>query len=228
MRINCQNTIRSAVLVTLISFVPFGARAAVHLQFDGTFSGAGPANSTTPWFTAELTPEASGTVLFSLTASRLTDPENIASLYFNFNDALNVQNLNFDYISGTGFDLPTIDRSRDALRADGDGLYDIRLNFSTGGNVAQSFSQGDTLVYRLSYSSAITDEDFHFLSQDAGGHGPFFGAAHVQNTPGGGGWVSASAVLVPIPEASPMLAGGCAVLLFVAAAIRGRLSPLGR
>ena len=138
--------------------------------------------------------------------------------------------MNFQLVSSGAFTLPTIDRSRDAYKADVGGKYDIRLNFATAGSASQTFGQGDTLVYRLSYTSAINASQFGYLSLPVGKNGSsFHAAARVQDTPGGqSGWIAATEFL-PVPEASPLLVGGSLLTLVVAGVLsrgRRRLSVL--
>src|SRR5262249_9668050 len=133
----------------------------------------------------------------------------------NFNDALNVQNLTFQLVSASGFTVPTVTLNQNGLKADGDGRYDIRLDFATGGTANQTFGAGDTLTFRLGFTSALTPSEFQFLSHSEGGSGPFYAAAHIQNTPGGSsGWISATTPITffPVPEWSPFLS---AVVLLV-------------
>ncbi len=215
---------RNALLGVFAAFSAASANGAVSTPLNIEFSGGvAPASAATPWVNGTFANEVGGTVLFSLEALHLTNPEKMTGFYFNFNDALNVQNLSFQLVSSGAFALPTIDRSRDAYKADGDGKYDIRLNFATAGNASQTFGQGDTLVYRLSYTSAINASQFGYLSLPAGGHGPFYAAAHIQDTPGGqSGWIAATEFM-PVPEASPLLAGGSLLTLVVAGVVsRGR------
>jgi hypothetical protein len=79
--------------------------------------------------------------------------------------------------------------------ADGDGKYDVLLSF---GNGQTGLGPGQSAVFTLSYNfggvHSIASSDFNFLSTPAGGHGPFYAAAHIQNTGTGGagsGWIAA-------------------------------------
>lgn len=182
-----------------------GAMTSISLDLDTEFSGAVPPdNPNTPWVTAEFM-TAGNDVLFTLTATtNLTDPEKVTGFYFNFDDSLDVQLLNFGFIGLSGtFDFPpAINLSKDAYQADGDGKYDVRFDFSTSGTVANTFGAGDSLTYLISYTTPITDQEFAHQSAPAGGHGPFYAAAHVQSTGpsnGDSGWIAAEEVAV-IPE----------------------------
>ncbi|HEX4645822.1 MAG TPA: hypothetical protein VH598_09455, partial [Verrucomicrobiae bacterium] len=104
------------------------------------------------------------------------------------------------------------------FKADGDGFYDILINFATGGTASQTFGAGDTLTYRISYTSAISTSDFEFKSAMGGGTGSYYAAEQVQNTPNGGsgsGWIGATNFVV-VPESSTGIAAGL-LLIFAAA-----------
>ncbi len=211
--------LRKAALGMLAVSSAVSAHAAMSTPLNIEFSGGvPPASPATPWVSATFENETGGTVLMTLTAPHLTNPEQMESFYFNFNDTLAVQNLSFQLVSAGSFALPTIDLSQNAFKADGDGQYDIRLNFATSGGSGQTFGQGDTLVYRLSYTSAIDASQFGYLSSPSGGHGPFYAAAHIQNTGWGqSGWIGATELvpLAPVPEAPTLLAAASLVGVFL-------------
>jgi hypothetical protein len=182
------------------------------MGMDFTFSGTGPGSSTTPWSDATYSDNGDGTVNLTLSNPNLTGTENASGVYLNFNDSLNVQNLHFSVVGSSGsFTLPTsINLSKNSNKADGDGFYDILINFTTGGTTSQTFGAGDSLTYKISYTSAISASDFEFKSAMGGGAGSYYAAEHVQNTPGGGtggGWIGATNFVV-VPESSLGIAAG--------------------
>ena len=136
-----------------------------------------------------------GQVTATFTPMFVVSTENISGWYFNVADAF-AGNLIFSSVMKTGtFDTPTFSQGLDMFKADGDGFYDNLLGFTTGGNASKVFNVGDTLSFVMTSSvSGLDASDFDVLSLDAGGHGPFFTAAHVQNTTGvgtgGSGWIS--------------------------------------
>ncbi len=161
-----------------------------------------------------------GTVLFALSAPNLSDNENVVQFNFNIDPSLSddLGELMFtDPVQNGSFDLPTISQQEDHFKADGDGKYDIRFVFTSGGNTDDTFSSGDSLQYTIS-GDGITAESFDALSADAGGHGPFVIAAHVQNTmgagSGGSGWITDSngATVVPVPEPSGIVLAALGLL----------------
>jgi len=209
---------RGMVFGIIAAWSAVSVKAAVSTPLNEEFSGGvAPASPTTPWVRSTFASEAGGTVLFTLTAEHLTNPERVTSFFFNFNDALNVQNLSFAVVSSSGlFTQPTISRGQNAFKADGDGSYDIMLDFATGAALDQAFGQNDTITFRLSYTSAIDASQFGYLSAPSGGHGPFYAAAHIQDTPGGvSGWIGGSTLeeFEPVPEASSLLASGSLLAL---------------
>jgi len=197
--------------------------ATIDMGMDFTFSGTPPASSTIPWSDATYSDNGDGTVNLTLTNPNLTGTESAKGVYLNFNDSLNVNNLTFSVVSSSGsFTLPSsINLSKNGNKADGDGFYDILINFATGTTTSQTFGPGDTLTYRISYTSPISTSDFEFKSAMGGGAGSYYAAEQVQNTLGGGttgGWIGANNFVV-VPESSMGIAAG----LFLAVGAAGSL-----
>jgi hypothetical protein len=189
--------------------------ASVTYDFNVEFSGgqapAGPA----PWIVATFTDTATpGQVQLTITTSGLTGNESISGLYFNINPALNPSQLVFTSLNGGSCTIAasSIQLGEDAFKADGDGKYDILLNYPTGSGVS-TFNRTVSSSYDITYSGAgaLSAAAFYFLSTPMGGHGPFYAAAHVQNTTGAGsggsGWV-APVPSVPLPAAVWLLLSG--------------------
>jgi hypothetical protein len=109
--------------------------------------------------------------------------------------------------------------SSNAYKADGDGKYDILIEFPSGPPSAR-FSVGDTSVFTLTNAGGLTPDDFKFLSLPDGGNGPFFAAAHVQatGTDGkGSGWVAPA-----VPEPSSLAVAGLGALGLAGYGLRRR------
>jgi hypothetical protein len=145
-----------------------------------------------------ITDNGADSVIFKMTALNLTDSENASEFDFNLDPALllDLGHLTFTNLIKTGsFDAPDVNQGVNAYKADGDGDYDIKLDFTTGGNVSKTFTSGDSIQYTIN-GTGISAASFNFLSQPDGGHGPFITAAHIQNTTGlgsgGSGWVADS------------------------------------
>jgi len=148
----------------------------------------------------------SGSVTLTLDNLNLVGGEFVSGWYFNLDPILDPDSLIFSAASsfgGNGFDLPTIETETNDFKADGDGLYDILFDFSTSGQGGgiHRFGAGETFTVTISGIPGLNAHSFQFLSMPAGGHGPFFTAAHVQGINGSdSGWVT-------IPEPSSMLIG---------------------
>lgn len=215
--------------VTLVVFALLsGVARADFLAFSAVseFSGGqAPASASPPWIVASFDDHGgTGSVDFTLTGSSLTGTENVVEFYMNLDPSLyGLLPLSFGGLMKTGsFDTPSISQAVDAFKADGDGKYDILLSFTTGGNPSKTFTNGDSLKYTIT-GAGLTANSFAFLSQPAGGHGPFYFAAHSQNTTGAGsggsGWITGPASSgKPIPEpasATLALLGGFCLAVFV-------------
>src|SRR5262245_48711664 len=125
-----RSSIKALVLGIVVATFAGSLNAALSTALDLEFSGGvAPGSPTLPWVRGTFESEGGGTVLFTLTAPNLTNPERVTSFYFNFNDALNVQNLSFQLVSAGNFTVPTINLGQNSFKADGDGRYDIRLDF---------------------------------------------------------------------------------------------------
>ncbi|MCU0772158.1 MAG: hypothetical protein MUE94_10390 [Verrucomicrobia bacterium] len=204
------------VLLSLGGAFLFECHSIAQVQFDLdlVFSGTNtpPASAAAPWVTATLDDVAPNQVLFTLEATgNLTGQENVRQFYFNFDDSLDLGALGFTFLGSSGlFTPPAWTLSENNLKADGDGKYDVRLDFATGGNTSDTFNRNESVSYLLTYSGAgsITRESFIYESQPAGGHGPFYTAAHVQNTlAGGSAWLGAETITyIPEPNSASLLA----------------------
>jgi hypothetical protein len=203
--------------LSVILFVPCMALATViSYGANSEFSGAqAPASATTPWIEVSFDDHGGvGSVDFTLTAPNLTGTENVEEFYMNLDPSLyGLLPLSFGgLVKGGSFDTPSISQGIDGYKADGDGEYDIKFGFTPGGNVSKTFTTGDSLKYTIT-GTGLTAASFAFLSTPAGGHGPFYFAAHSQNTTGqgsgGSGWITGPEI---VPEPSAALLGTLACL----------------
>lgn len=147
------------------------------------------------------------------------------SLYFNFSHgSFNPNQLTFSNISAAAGTYSTLlaattTSTSPSLRADGDGFYDGRFEY-TGPNF---LANGQTLSFRLSLAGEnLNVTNFNFLSLPGPGIGPgsFTLASHVQNMPGGASvWVGTPAP-VPVPAAIWLFGSGVVALLGSRARLR--------
>jgi len=180
------------------------------------FSGGTPPAAAVPppWLTVTIDDGGTpGSVTLTLAATNLTDSEFVSKWFLNLDPNLDPTSLIFSAPTKTGmFDAPIINTKVNEFKADGDGEYDIKFSFATTGKDGGShrFRAGDSIQYTVTGIATLTAASFDFLSNPAGGHGPFHTAAHVQGIgpSDGSGWVTA-----PEPATLAMLAiGGLAML----------------
>jgi hypothetical protein len=218
-------TMRKGLLAAAAASLAFaaggeGALAATYSYvFSNEFSGGTPPDGTPPWATLSFS-DVVGGVQLSLSLMGLVAPESVKGFYFNFGanpgDATTASRLGGLTFTHTGGDAATsIDRGGSTpllnqYKADGDGYFDIRFNFPSGGG----FNAGEQSVYLISGSS-VSAADFNSQSLTGGGNGIWYAAMHVQNTGtgnGGSGWVGATVSPIPEPQTYAMLLAGITLL----------------
>ena len=189
------------------------AAAVLTFEFNTEFSEADSPVGPAPWITVTFT-DVGGGVDMLISNSGLTGSEFIQQgIFFNVDPSVSASSLSFSHISGD--EAETISKGTNAFKADGDGLYDIKLVYDNA-PPADRFDAGDTSKYFIS-GGGITSASFNFMSAPDGGHGPFLAAAHVGGIGAnaeGSGWVAP--VPIPEPEAYAMLLAGLGLMGFVA------------
>jgi hypothetical protein len=202
----------------------------ITFNLDYEFSGAQQPQGATPWATAVIDDSFGGanTARLTMTTTNLVDAEHITAWFFNFSgDAEQLAFTEVDVSDATVNAILADNTDSDtALKADGDGFFDFGFDFAPPGNGAALFSAGETIIYDLQYTAAISASDFSVFSAPGGGTGSYLSAAHVQgiNDPVycdgtteeltgncGSGWIGA----VPIPAAVWLLGSGLVALLVV-------------
>ncbi len=182
-------------------------------SLDTEFSGATAPSGSPPWVTVAMNDYGSpGSVEMTLTAPGLTGNESVFLLYLNLAPTLDPDDLTFalDAKSRAAMTTPTISTGVNAFMADGDGKYDIRFSFASGGP-PETFVTGDFITYTIGGIPTLTVDSFNFNSSPAGAHGPFRMAAHVQNTGDNfeaSGWIAGPDPVVPEPSSLALLVLG--------------------
>ena len=122
-----------------------------------------------------------------------------------------------DNCTGTNGQTMTFNFGIDAFQADGDGIYDIKIDFSTA--AADRLTPGEAITFDLlSTTGGFTSDSFLTFSVPGGGNGPFRVAVHIQSLPNGGSdFITESSV--PEPTSMVLLGTG---LIGIAASLRKR------
>lgn len=190
-----------------------GTASAVMYNLDYVFSP--PTGTTAPFGTITLT-DLGNAVRFEV-MNQGGNGSRLDSLYFNFGrSGVNPNQLVFSNVSAAGNTYqtvlaPTGGSTVSSLKADGDGYYDGKIQY-TGNNF---LGHGQVLSFDLAVAGHNLDvSDFHLFSLPGGGTGTYIMASHLQNiSPGGSSlWVGTTAI-VPLPAAVWLFGSGLASLI---------------
>ena len=206
-------------LVAAFSFVfvtSVATTATLTLGLDYEFSGgAEPVSATTPWVTITLDDSFGGpnTVRMTFEATNLTGGttgESVNAFYLNFDTALDPTLLSFTAVDNSASTPNAINTGVNAFQADGDGLFDIEFDMPPPpGDSTSRLTGGETIIYDITYGSAIDVSSFAFQSEMGGGNGSFAAAAHITRiNVNDSGWIGA----VPEPSSALLIALGLGAL----------------
>ena len=140
--------------------------------------------------------------------------EYISGLYLNLDPSKNATSLTTSF-SGSSPLITGVDLGTNAYQADGDGKYDIRINWSSSGSGDKRFEADMTDVVSFTLAG-LTASDFDFDSAPAGGKGPFRAALRARgldDDASGSGWFSPETTPVPEPSTLLLLSVGAVALL---------------
>lgn len=180
----------------------------ITFDLDVEFSGATPPAGATPWMTITIDdaadPGGANSVRVTISNVNLTGTEFVELVDLNFDPALDPTQLTFTAVNMSAVGSVSFLTGVDAFMADGDGNFDLMLDLPPPpGNFAAKFTAGETIVFDLTYTAAITANSFDFLSAAGGGQGSFLAAAHVKGIGAAGedsGWIG-------VPEPGTVLLG---------------------
>jgi hypothetical protein len=219
--------LRLALLFTAASLAAWSANhaQATIITFSSTFefSGATAPAGSAPWLKATFDDHNGfGSVDITLVGFNLAATEFATEWDINLDPGLNPLSLVFSAPTKVGtFTNPVISKGVNAFKADGDGEYDIQIDFDNSGGASNRFGNGESAKYTVTGIPTLNAYSFLFLSNPAGGHGPYHMATHVQGTGGGSqsGWVAPDpesfGLIVPEPSSwalAMMGASGLALL----------------
>ena len=217
MKCELANILRAVAVMGVGGGVSLSAEATtltfdMSVEFSGAADPAGPA----PWLSATLDDgDTPGSVELTLDNTNLVGGEFVDAWYLNLDPGFDPLDLSFSAPTKAGaFADPTISLrgpgDGNGFKADGDGRYDILIDFAQSG--PNRFGVGESVTFTLTGIPGLTVDSFDFLSAPDGGNGPFVAAAHVQGIvdtgDGDSGWVT-----VPEPGSLALLALGAGALL---------------
>jgi PEP-CTERM motif len=171
-------------LATLLVGVSPASATMITFTLDTTFSGATPSGFPTVTLDDSV---ALDSVLVTIT-SNLSGSEFIDDIYLNYSG--DPTTLTSQYSSGTAAN--SVNFGSNAYKADGDGYFDIQLDYPPPPGHSGLFGAGDTSAYLFTFPGLdVSDFNLSSFCETGCGTGSYFAAAHVQAiaTPPGSGWV---------------------------------------
>lgn len=192
-------TAATTTFLALLTLAPVSA-TVISFPMSIEFSGATAPVGSAPWLTATFDDQNTpGSVILTLATTNLTGTEFVREFDFNLRTTYDPATaLVFSAPTKVGtFTSPTISTLINGFKADGDGKYDVKLGFATGGGASGRFGVGESVQYTITgagpAAGTLVAADFAFLSHPDGGHGPFYVAAHIQSIGANGddsGWIT--------------------------------------
>ena len=175
----------SLTVVLYICSVPASA-TLVSFDMSVVFEGPGVPTNPPPWVSATFDDGGTeGTVDLTISVPGLSvHPEKVSVVLFNLDPLLDPTQLVFSDPSKTGNFTgpgqekdPSINLGINAFQGNGDGLFDIKINFNDNGP-NKAFNGGETVQYTITLTG-LTAYSFDFPSTPDGGTGEYAAAAHL-------------------------------------------------
>jgi len=203
----------AASIAAFALFVQPAQAASVPFGLDTEFSGATPPAGSPFWLLATFDDGGTaGSVSLSIDAAGLTGTEFVSEFYFNFDGdptTLTIAEVTTGADASTA-PSATVSTGTDSFKADGDGSFDVLLEYPTSGD---RFTSGELSNWLITGTGIVAD-DFLALSFVKGGDKEgLFVAAHIQGIGDDGadsGWITGT--VVPLPAALPLFLTGLAGL----------------
>jgi hypothetical protein len=187
---------RVLLFVVAMALVVPMAQADIVFDLDYTFSSSTPGGT----FQATIADTGLDEVTLTMAILNPTGVEFVSGWYFNINLSPLPALGDINFVSGTA--ASSVEVGANLFQADGDGKFDLLFNFPTSD--PGKFTVG-TSVYTIS-ATGLTAAAFNVSSEQGGGEGTYYSAAHVQGIgPTGAlsGWIGADDPGRPPDEVIP-------------------------
>jgi hypothetical protein len=193
-----------AVMTLLISGA---AQAALTFDMGFQFNGDGTMYGPGPWLNVTFIDVSPGVVDMTIAAIGLAGGEKVAGVYLNLDPLLDPTLLAFsDPIITGNVEIPSISKGVDLYKANGDGFYDILIEFNENGP-DKNFGAGEAVEYTVSLAS-LSASSFDFVSAKDGGEGEYKVATHFKSPSD----VSGTSVWATTPEPATLALLGLGAL----------------